>query len=361
MISDEVAVAALLQNTFGVAVVALIVTWGRALLGVREALLAGWWLALDPLELVQSSILLTEIPFSLLILLATFAAAKAIGAGRGSLGWWAIVGGLLGFATLVRPISYYLPVIVCPMVALGLHARLGWRGALVRAGAVLATFALFVAPWVARNEVVSGVRTISTIQGVNLAHYRAAGALVESEGVALPTARERIHAMVDARFPPGADPALRSSIQEEIGVDLILEHPVGYTVSALKGAARTLVGPGSADLDARFGDLPGGRSLFTALWALSAASAILSALLVFAGLALLAKRRDWLLLALLATPILYLLIVGSGLEAYSRFRLQMLPSMLAASAVSVIALYDRARARLHVPPLPAPVESGAEL
>ena len=345
IISDEVVVAALLQTTFAIAIVFLVVTLGRTLLGVREALVAGWWLALDPLHSLEASMLLTEIPFSFLLLIATLAAAKALGSTKHSVGWWAVVGGALGFATLVRPISYYLPVIVCPVVVVGLRRLLGWRSALVRGATVLAGFLAFVGPWIARNAMVSGVPTISTVQGVNLAYYRGAGALVEGSGLPLPTASLRVYSIVEARLPPSANSAVRSRVQGQVGVEVILAQPLGYTISALKGAGRTLLGPGGADIESRTRHLPGGRWLFGGLWALSGASALACSMMTFVGLAWLAHRRDWELFALLALPIAYLLIVGSGLESYSRFRLPMLPSMTAAAAIAVIALYDRARAR----------------
>jgi hypothetical protein len=96
-------------------------------------------------------------------------------------------------------------------------------------------------------------------------------------------------------------------------------------------------------------DLPGGGGLFAVTRALSAVSAVAASVLMFVGLALLSRRRNWRLLLLLGLPIVYCLLLGSGLESYSRFRLQMFPGMIAAASIAVIALYDRAQARLGAP------------
>jgi 4-amino-4-deoxy-L-arabinose transferase-like glycosyltransferase len=345
LIGGGMAGAALLQSLYAVATVAATVAFARRLVGIREAAVAGWWLALDPLHVVESSILLTEIPFSLAMLLAAFAVWKALQAPNARIRWWGAAGVMLAVATLIRPISFYLPPLAFIVVVLAGRRRIGWTPAFAGALVLLISFALPAGAWMARNRLVSGVATISTIQGASLAMYRAPGALLEGRGVPLAESRSRLDSIVAARLPPDASPAERGRVRERVGIEVILSEPVGYTISAAKGLVRTLFGPGGAHIQARMLGLPGGQLLGVVFTALSAGSAFAASLLMMVGFGIWARRSAWTTLLLIAVPILYLLAVSSGPEAYSRFRLQFLPFILVTSATAAIAIVNWIRAR----------------
>jgi 4-amino-4-deoxy-L-arabinose transferase-like glycosyltransferase len=344
-VAGGVAGAALLQALFGVATIAATIALARRLLGMREAALAGWWLALEPLHAIESSILLTEIPFSLALVLSVFAVWKGVNGELSGFGWWASAGLLLALATLIRPITLYLPLLVCPLVAIGGGRRLGSRAGSVGAVVLFVSFALPVGLWMARNASVSGVVTVSTIQGLNLARYRAHGALMEGKGIAAVEAARQIDSLVNARLPAGANPAVRSRVQTSVGIEVILDEPIGYLVSAAKGTLRTLFGPGSTHILSRMSGIPDGQLLGLGIIVLSGTSALAATLLAIGGLVLWARRKTWLPFALIGTPVTYLLAVGAGAEAYSRFRLQMLPLILIAAASAIVAVHDSSRVR----------------
>jgi 4-amino-4-deoxy-L-arabinose transferase-like glycosyltransferase len=335
--------AALIQTGFGIAAVALTLELGRRLVGEAGAAVAAWWIALDPLHVIESSILLTEIPFSVALLLASLGAWKALVTPGPSVRWWAATGAMLGLATLVRPIAFYLPPLAALILALAGGRRLGARSAVLGAAIVLVAYAAVAGAWVARNQAASGVATISTIQGTNLAMYRAPGALHEGRNVPVAESRSRIAALVDARLPADANPARRAKVEERVGFGEILGEPIGYAISAGKGLFRTLFGPGGSHIAERVRGAPGAHVMGLALTLLSAASAVTASVLMLFGFGAALRRRAWLLLALVGLPVLYLLLVGSGHEAYSRFRLQMLPFVLIISAYACLAAVDAAR------------------
>ncbi len=337
--------AALLQIFYAVAAVAVTMALARRLVGVREAAVAGWWLALDPLHVVESSILLTEIPFSLAMLLAAYAVWKALQPTSNPLAWWVVAGAMLAVATLIRPITFYLPPLVLLVVLVAGPRIVGWSPALSGALLLLISFAIPVGGWMARNQMMSGVATISTIQGASLAMYRAPAALMEGRGLRIDVGRARVAAMVDARLPPGANPAERAKVQERVGLEVIRSEPVGYAISAAKGLGRMLVGPGGAHIRARTAGVADGDGLGFLLTGISALSAIAGSLLMMAAFWLWARRRQWLTFALIGIPIFYLALVSSGPEAYSRFRLQMLSFMLIAAASAGSAAIDWSRTR----------------
>jgi 4-amino-4-deoxy-L-arabinose transferase-like glycosyltransferase len=150
----------LLHVLLGVATVAIVVHVGRLWGLGRYALLAGALVAIDPLLLWQSTLVMTETPaafFTVLGLWALTAAAQRPSAGRAIL-----AGGALGVAALCRPT--YLPwmasgALVLPWFAEGWTARLRILVVYGVAGAAA------IAPWVVRNQIQYGKPIASTTHG----------------------------------------------------------------------------------------------------------------------------------------------------------------------------------------------------
>ena len=87
---------------------------------------------------------------------------------------WAVLAGILAGATaLVRPIAILLGVPLAIALVIGADRR----RRIVAAGALLAAFAVLPAFWIARNVRETGVATLSSLAGINLLHFRAAGTL----------------------------------------------------------------------------------------------------------------------------------------------------------------------------------------
>ena len=116
-------------------------------------------------------------------------------------------------------------------------ARLRWL-----ALALLIVFAVPVGGWIARNYAVTGVATISTIQGFNLAYYRAAGSIAAEEHVPIDEARQRVDAVVRSETEPGMNLGDLSRVQARVGIREILDHPLGYLYTSARGLAYMLLG-----------------------------------------------------------------------------------------------------------------------
>ena len=80
---------------------------------------------------------------------------------------------LAGATALVRPIAILLGVPLAIAIVIGADRR--WR--IAAAAALLAAFAVLPAFWTARNARETGVATLSSLAGINLLHFRAAGTL----------------------------------------------------------------------------------------------------------------------------------------------------------------------------------------
>jgi hypothetical protein len=70
MIHNSYAGVSLMEVGFGLAAIALTYALASRISGTRVATLAAWWLALSPIHIIDSSVLLTEIPISVFLLIA---------------------------------------------------------------------------------------------------------------------------------------------------------------------------------------------------------------------------------------------------------------------------------------------------
>ncbi|HEY1806383.1 MAG TPA: hypothetical protein VGG45_18070 [Terracidiphilus sp.] len=157
-----------------VSVFTIVLVWrlARALfLDDRVAIAAAWIFVFEPISVAFSSTLLSEtlflVPFLICMeRLVTFLRSY-------DLRLLVTAGLSLAIATYIRPISYYLPV----LIAMGLIAALArvpeirWK-----APAILLLSALpWLALWQVRNRVETGYSGFSSISDINLYFYDAAG------------------------------------------------------------------------------------------------------------------------------------------------------------------------------------------
>ena len=133
---------------------------GTRLFGQVEGLIGGALFGLNSESAHYAHWLLTEIPFTFLLVAALGLALRAHASQRSR--DFVACGVLLGLASLVRVIAVPLAAPLC--LVLALRENRGLRGVVL----MLASFAIVIAPWVARNYVTFGQPTISSRLGVNL-------------------------------------------------------------------------------------------------------------------------------------------------------------------------------------------------
>ncbi|MDP8969513.1 MAG: glycosyltransferase family 39 protein, partial [Actinomycetota bacterium] len=206
-----------------VGTVGLTFALARDLFGPPAGYGAALLIAIDPASVAWSNFLQPE---SLFTLLLTGAVVLWYRAQRHGLPWQAAVAGLLvGVAILTRPVALYLPLV---LVAVGwLIARVGVRQRIAVGLTFLIVSALPVAAWVTRNVAVTGVAFVSTVESLNMLYYRAAGAVAEEQGISVRQARQRLFAEVDGRRGPGENAAELARRRTALGVQTLLDHPVG--------------------------------------------------------------------------------------------------------------------------------------
>ena len=323
----------ILQVLVGVGVVYVTYRLGLNLYGRRVALLAAVILAIDPLSIVYSSVVLTEVLFTFFLVCSVLLLWRP-NANRWMRGLAS--GLLLGVATLTRPVSLYLSILMAIGYLILERKRL--RQAVAVVLSFLIGFGLITGGWIVRNDVMGGVATISTVEAYNVLYYRAEGALAEGQNLPLSKARSDVSNQLRAKLPPHPTPAQVDRAEESLGRTIILNNPVGYAKEVLKGGGRLVLGPGGdAFVEATAGHAKDEVDAYGDLYL-----AVLYTLVVV-GLwsAWRGHRLRNCLLPLIV--IFYLAIVSSGLEAYSRFRVPIMPFLALLAGAGATAIVGHVR------------------
>ena len=296
---------------------------------VMAASVAGLITACD-LPGVQASISVLSESLAAATLMAavccTFLSMRA-GTSAGGIRWAVLAGLLAGATALVRPIAMLLGV----PLAIAIFAGSDRRWHVASAGTLLVVFAILPGFWMLRNARVAGVATLSSLAGINLLQYRAAGTLAirDPGGIDANLSRRRDELEQQACRNLEAlhqRPCATLTWAEKSGEYAKVAWPVilGDPVASLRQAARALgmiVFGGSA-------------SLIAEVTGIRESAARIVSLLYTVPLALLAMlgipywwRRDRAFALLVSLVVAYMFGMALGAEAYARFR------------VPVIALY----------------------
>ena len=169
------AVANVILSVFSV-----ILVWRLARAAFRDdriALGAAWIFAFEPLTILLSVSLMSEPLFLVFVLLSLERVAEFLQQHR--LPVLAAGGVWLAAATFVRPVTYYLPVLLAAGLFLVLLRKPGLRW---KAPAVLLISALpWLAAWQARNWIETGYRGFCSITETNLYFWNAGSVLAHIE------------------------------------------------------------------------------------------------------------------------------------------------------------------------------------
>ena len=340
------------MTVLGVAVLAL--AMGSE---ARVAVLAAGIYALEPSSIIYVSYVLTETSFTAVVVAMLIALARWVREGRArNLVASAL---LLAAGCYVRPILYYAPGPLSVVIGFIAWRRHGLRGrALLHAALFFVVAAAPLAAWRVRNMAVAGYDSFAAITDITLLEYRAAGVMARRSGQPIEWVQLRIRSEGRAdsslestgRVQRGRERAARYYAMRAEARAVLLRDPIAAAIDALAGAARTLFGRDTSRWAALLGAQPGSpmwnlvKTVLTALWIPVFALAVVGLL-----------RHDWDFYAILPALVTsaYLVGLAAGPEAYSRFRLAVVPfvSVLAASGAIYIQGRLRAvpRARVETP------------
>lgn len=308
------------------AVAALALQMGRE---ARVAALAAALCAFEPSGIIYTAKLLTETPFTTIVTAMLVVLTRWVRGGRTR---DLVVGGaLLALGSYVRPILYYAPPILAALIGL-----IAWRRHTRGARALLdALVFLFIAgapliAWRARNMAVAGYDGFSAITDVNLYDYRAGGVIARRSGRTIYEVQRELRREIGPdsvfaagdRAARGRERAARYYEMRSRARAILASDPAAIALDAVAGAARTVFGRDTSEWALLVGVEEGSvpwqliRAVLTFLWLPMVALAVV-------GL----WRGSWDFAVLLPAFLVsvYLLALSAGPEAYSRFRLAVVP------------------------------------
>ncbi|MFN3341624.1 MAG: hypothetical protein ACK40M_02945 [Flavobacteriales bacterium] len=246
----------------------------------------------------------------------------------------------LGLAILTRPVALYLPLVLIPFLLWKFRKQALW---------LVVPVVVLSGSWYARNYAVHRQVFYSEIGNFNLLYFQAADLFAKENGLSLDQARAHLYEQVQNEMEviPREDPVLFYERCGRKAKRIIATQPGGFLKNALKAHGNLFFRPLRGYLDYQLGvadvysaNSPYGRTSFLGLFAegshwftfLTIPLQLLINLVVFVALLIslfrmFRKERTlfWLALILIG----YFVLVCSGPEIDARFRVAVLPLLLA--------------------------------
>jgi 4-amino-4-deoxy-L-arabinose transferase-like glycosyltransferase len=207
----------------------------------RVAFVSSLFYALDPFLVFYCSTLLSDILFVFLLVLSFYAFAAAYRSAPGGKSDWyyASFGLLLGIATLVRPVSVYIPLFIF-LFFFASYLKDKMRA--IRLTAIcLITFFLAISPWLFRNYVTFDRLSLSTAGQFNLLFYWVEPMEMERLKIDRASAEKLLDAEVEREIASdGLDPQKVNQFQladyhQRLAVRAIVENPLTFAKTYTKG------------------------------------------------------------------------------------------------------------------------------
>jgi 4-amino-4-deoxy-L-arabinose transferase-like glycosyltransferase len=315
----------------------LVYAIGRRFFDGITALAGAALLAVDPLSIRYATLLLSETLFTLLLTASLYSVLAYLQKPQPR--WIAAITILTGLMILCRPIAILWPLALAPVFGWMTWRERNWQP-LVHCGIFLGGTFVLVGGWVVRNYQVGGIAVLTTVQGINLYYYRAALTLADEQNLYFADAqqllRERLQQKVEQEH---LDYSKEYSLMEKWGWEISESAPKSYLRAHLRGIARMF-------LPQRRRELLLGLSSGALYWTEWGFLAMLYGL-GLAGLVVGLFRSDRLAIVVLTGVVVYFACI-SGPEAYSRFRVPVIPalSVLAGTGLAWIVRMVRERRKV---------------
>lgn len=343
--------------------------------GRSVALTASALLALDVVSLAYSMMFLTETLFTLFIVAMALSGVYLF---QHQHQWWRFggVGLLLAFATFVRPVSYYLIVLLAVLLTARLLINRQYHLIAVKLPVLLLPFVILIGGWQIRNLVYLDSLQFSTISGANLYYYRAASVVALRDRLSLEAARQKLVEQFETfqTTHPDTKNWTAGQVSDYLtrqGAAIIQQHPMLLFQSQIMGVLPMMLGGGEGRL-LRLLDVPLGQTLDSEIFdALSrfditlllqrfassqAVIAFLYALIylgaVYGGVlwwaSWTALKRNFTGADLfLWSVVFYFIFISAGPEANSRFRVPIMPILVIYAAQGLLLFSGRVKAKLY--------------
>ena len=346
---DDPTAVLLVQVLISGLVVLVVALLAARMWSPAAGLVAALLVAFDPLQIYTTGTLLSESLDTMLVVLVAACGFRVFADERPLPRWLFALGTAIALATMVRPVTYYLPLVV--VVLLGY--RVGRRPELRRAAmglfvAFLAPLVVIVGGWQLRNYNQIGSWRFSGVEAQNLYFYRAAAVVADQDHISLDAAQDKLRGQLEPIKQQG--PGAYYGQMYHDAWRIMSSDPIEVAENAASGA---------------LSELTGTQHKFFAYLGLTelpdVVDVIALALLVgFYGLALSGMihtartRRDLLAHLFVIGLAVYILIVSAGPEAIGgrgeRFRAVAMPILALYAARGIVQPLTRRHPHRTFPP-----------
>jgi 4-amino-4-deoxy-L-arabinose transferase-like glycosyltransferase len=320
---------------------------GARMWSIRVGLIAAALTVAEPLQWFSTGTILSESLATLLLVIIAGIGFVLFSQTRPSLWWSALLGLAIAGATMVRPVTYYLPVVVILLVIYKVvRQRTRLRDALALLAVFLLPLVVIVGGWQLRNHEQVNSWRFSGVEAKNLYLFRAGGIVAEDRGLSLNAAQHVLINRLGSSHGEGQGAYFARMYRQ--GLEIVVAHPV----EAITGAAEGL-------LD----EITSTRSRVFTYLGMKPASGVLeyaatAALVAFYGLFLygfsrvVGARRDLVAHLFVVGVAVYVLLLSAGPEAIGgrgeRFRAVVMPILTLYAAKGAYELLVRLRMRRGV-------------
>jgi 4-amino-4-deoxy-L-arabinose transferase-like glycosyltransferase len=339
---DSHAALLLVQVVVSTLTVLMVFLLGARMWSVSVGLLAAAMTVIEPLQWYAAGTILSESLATLLLMLVVAAGFRVFSQEQPELRWVLLLGVAIALATMVRPVTYYLPLFVIVLIACrAVHQRATrCHGARMIAVFLLPLVAI-VGGWQFRNHEAVNSWRFSAVEAKNLYLFRGAGIVADNAGISLHGAQQRLLAQLGTVH--GESQGAYYGRMYDEGLQIVTAEPL----AAFDGATRGLVG-----------EVMGVRSRIFAYLGLPPASGALEGgaillLAAFYGLCLygmlrvVRARRDLLAHLFVVGTAAYVLLVSAGPEATGgrgeRFRSVIMPILILYGARGANEVFGKVR------------------
>jgi hypothetical protein len=267
---------------------------------------------LDPAVLIESTYILTEIMLMFSLMTAIWLAYSKMSIYCMNLSMTFV----LILLPIIKPIAiFFIPFLLWHFFSI--RPQSIWRFLTVSLP-VIATLFLYTI----KNWIIYDVLRISSIDSINILYYE--GALLESmeKGKSLEDVQNLLALKELNLVNQGASVRELVEFRNSEGISLIFENISQLPEARLYGAVKVLLGPGKASIESWLQSTP--TFLITVIVGIAVSYLLLQTTLLMLGL-LGGLRTDWQKALPLSCLFAMALLLSSGANAYSRFRVPLVP------------------------------------
>lgn len=214
-----------------------------SLLGRRTAFGASVFYALNPFLILYCSTLLSDTLFVFLLVCSFyfFSIAYKSDSKRNALYHYGLHAAVLGVATLVRPISIYIPLFLVCFFTIAYWKK--WQQVVKYSAISAIAFCIVLSPWLIRNYATFGTLSISTSGPYNILMQIALYMEMNRLGKDQESVTNMLLQDVDSTIVnDGLDPRQINEFElanyyKRVGIKIITEHPIQFVKTYSKGVA----------------------------------------------------------------------------------------------------------------------------